>query len=393
MTTVGFLSHMLHSSGGLELCELAVARGLAANGWDIRDVYLTSGDLEPAWAEFAQLVAVAPSASLDEVATGLFAGVDVIHIHADAHYGVAARAGRALGIPVVAHLHLPPPEERSGWRRVLRGRHREPRDPDVFGPGSGITRFVAVSTAMRRAWIAADLPPDRVDVVHNGIDLDRFRPPVGDERASMRRALGIDPAATVIGYVGRIDDRKGVPQLVDAFARIAADRPDVVLVAVGEPTRHLLEADGGAAFAALKATSHPAIRWLGKRTDVAELYRAMDLLVVPSQWEEPFGMVATEAMASGLCVVATARGGLPEILDGELRANLVGPTAPEIATRLGELVDRPERRAHFGLLGREAVERRFSLAAMVGGVEESLRAALAEHSVPASHPPLSTESS
>ena len=131
---------------------------------------------------------------------------------------------------------------------------------------SGITRFLAVSDHTAALWRRFGLPADRIGVVHNGVDLDRFHPADDEERTTTRRELGIDPEAIVIGYVGRIDPTKGIEQLLDAFADVVTDDSsgDVILVVLGEASRH----QGGAASpytAGLVARPGSGVHWLGRR--------------------------------------------------------------------------------------------------------------------------------
>src|SRR5690606_17889253 len=93
-------------------------------------------------------------------------------------------------------------------------------------------------------------------------------------------------------------------------------------------------------------------RWLGQRNDVAALYRGMDLVVVPSQWDEPFGLVAVEALASEVPVLATRRGGLSEVLSGPLSVNLVDTSWRAIARGIERHIEDPTRGAWLGQQGR-----------------------------------------
>ena len=100
--------------------------------------------------------------------------------------------------------------------------------------------------------------------------------------------------------------------------------------------------------------------------------RCFDLLVVPSQWDEPFGLVAIEAMASGVAVIAARRGGLPEIFGDRFPGQLVEPTAPELATAIRQMIEQPARLRTLGHASREHVEERFSLAGAVSETEREL---------------------
>jgi glycosyltransferase involved in cell wall biosynthesis len=377
MTTVGFVSGTLQGSGGLELFELEIGRGLAGIGWDVSIVYETDGNLSPSWAGFARMTrldALAGDYADPRVANPL-ATADVIYAHSPALFAPALRAGHAFGAPAVGHLHLPPEHLRKGLKGLVFGRTRGPVDAEVFSRRSRMSRFIAVSTAMKRQWHQSGLPARRIDVVHNGVDLDRYQPLTAADRAHLRREIGICEQSVLIGFVGRIDPMKGIGELVESFGRLAAtqSRP-VDLAVVGSPSRYL--GDEGARFASELAAHAPSgVHWLGQRDDVARLYGAMDVLVVPSQWDEPFGLVAAEAMAAGVCVVAANRGGLPEILKDDLQVNVVEPSPAGLTARLEELVADRGRTADLGRRGRQVVAANFDLRQTIRNIDASLRAA------------------
>lgn len=177
----------------------------------------------------------------------------------------------------------------------------------------------AVSTALAERFAAvAGLPRERVRCVRNGVDLERFHPVADDaERAAARAQLGLPAAGRLLLGIGRLVAGKG---FASAAAALASLPDDVALVLVGDgPERAALAAAGGR-----------RLHLLGNRppAEVALACRAADLLVLPSE-REGWPNVVTEALASGLRVVATDVGGIPEILDqGTLtpaRGALVAP--------------------------------------------------------------------
>jgi len=153
-----------------------------------------------------------------------------------------------------------------------------------------------------------DVPPDRISVVHNGVDLDAFdaaRYP--DARMALRDQLRLPPDALMALLVGTYA-RKG---LATAIAAVARASPSLHLAVAGAGSE--ADARRWAAASGMDARLH----LLGPRADVAPLYAAADLLILPTRYE-PFGMVIAEAMASGLPVVVSARAGAAEIIrDGE----------------------------------------------------------------------------
>jgi glycosyltransferase involved in cell wall biosynthesis len=365
---VGFVSGVLEGTGGLELFELAAAQGLARRGWDVVCVYDEPGDLLGAWTATADVHAHGDGALRD---------VDVLYVHDVQRLPAAIDTGRRHGLPIVCHLHLPPFHLRSGLVGRLTGRHRFAVDEDVIGRRTPVDRFIAVSHRMRRMWVEAGLPADRVEVVHNGVDLDRFRPAAPAERAQRREALGLADEAFVVGYVGRLERMKGIGQLFDAFRAVdaATDRPMRLLI-VGGPSRPMAGQIGSAKDAFIVHLHRSAPRgssWLGRRADVPELMRALDLVVVPSQWDEPFGLVAVEAMASGVPVVGTRKGGLAEVLAGPLAVNAVGTSPRAIARAIRRHVDDPVQSARLGAEGRRIAQSRFDVNRTVQEIERVLR--------------------
>ena len=247
----------------------------------------------------------------------------------------------------------------------------------VFGPSTGIDRFIAVSDHTRGDGCDAGLPADRIEVVHNGVDIRRFRPALPGERDAVRDRLGVEDDVFLIGYVGRLDREKGIEHLVQAVGLLArkATRRRSRSMVIGAPSRWMGD-DGAHYEPQLRRLSPPGTLWLGPRDDVNELYRAMDLLVVPSQWDEPFGLVAAEALASEVPVLGTRRGGLAEVMSGPLEVNLVGTSSRELADGIARHLDDPARGARLGSVGRRMVEQRFDVERAVAGIEQVLRGVL-----------------
>lgn len=373
MTTVGFVANHLERGGGLELYELAMAEGLHELGWDVIAAYEHDGDLGDRWR--------AATSSLEqydgEQLPPTLKQADVLYVHPTSVIARVGRFGTTASIPVVAHLHLPPESLRTGWKALVRGRRRDGHpETELLRDDAGISRYLAVSEHTASLWRRFGLPADRIGVVHNGVDLDRFRPAGEDERAAIRTELGLPAGAIVVGYVGRIDPTKGIEQLLDAFAEVTAhDGREVVLVVLGEASRYL----GGAASsytAGLVARGVPGVHWLGRRQDPERVMRAFDLLVVPSQWDEPFGLVAVEGMASGVAVIGARRGGLPEVFGDRFPGHVVDPAPAALATAIQRLIAVPERLRTLGAASRAHAEQHFSLASAVKQTERELTSVL-----------------
>ena len=221
---------------------------------------------------------------------------------------------------------------------------------------------IAVSAGMRADVLSAypEVDPDRVHVVHNGIDTELFAPRRDD---SVLRRHGIDPDRPIVIYVGRITRQKGLPHLLSAARDLQAD-VQLVLCASAPDTPAIAE-EVEQAVAALR-TTHTDVIWLRDqlaRPDLVALLSGATVFVCPSVYE-PLGIVNLEAMACAIPVVASAVGGIPEVVvDGET-GYLVGydPRAPEqfdrgIAAALDEVLSDPAAAVEMGRRGRErAVE-------------------------------------
>jgi glycosyltransferase involved in cell wall biosynthesis/peptidoglycan/xylan/chitin deacetylase (PgdA/CDA1 family) len=209
-------------------------------------------------------------------------------------------------------------------------------------------QLVANSHAAARQLESDGVPEEKIRVVANGIDTDRF-----PERRYSERPKRI-------AMVACLREGKRVDILIDAAPRVLAQHPDAEFLIVGDgPCREQL--------ASLAQATRVADRFqfLGHRDDVPALLADADLFVLPSE-SEAFPNAIIEAMAAGLPVVATSVGGIPELVNEGVTGRLVPPgNAYAIADALIELLDAPERAASFGRAGRRTVEQAYSFDRMV----------------------------
>jgi glycosyltransferase involved in cell wall biosynthesis len=205
-----------------------------------------------------------------------------------------------------------------------------------------------------------DYPARRVFVVHNGVDLERFKP--GD-RESVRVRLGLPVEGTIVLFAGQVNEAKGLLHLVRA-CRVLAEDHDFQLLVAGSSS--LWEGAGMAstwmAYEEKVATEAAGINatFLGKIAYgvMPLVYQAADVFVCPSVWDEPFGMVALEAMACGLPVIASRTGGLPEFISDRVSGFLVPAADVEaLASRVELLLGDRQLRERMGREGSKNAQR------------------------------------
>jgi glycosyltransferase involved in cell wall biosynthesis len=202
---------------------------------------------------------------------------------------------------------------------------------------------------------------DKTVVIPNGFDCGRFRPS-GEAKARLCRQLGIDPAATIVGMIGRDHPMKDPANLITAIGLLERVAPNLHLVIVGRgfdganrTLAHALRASGAAGRASL----------LGERADVPSIVAGFDVAVLPSAWGEGFPNVLGEAMASGVPCVATDVGDCAWIVGD---AGLIVPPANSaaLAGALRRLIELgPEGRRRLGAAGRARTLEHFSIGEIV----------------------------
>jgi glycosyltransferase involved in cell wall biosynthesis len=194
----------------------------------------------------------------------------------------------------------------------------------------------------------------RIEVIPNGIELERYGP--APDRAALRRSLGLDPARRYVATVARFHPVKDHATLLRGFQQVAAARPDVDLLLVGDgPLRGDLEQQTRTLEIAGR------VRFLGVRSDIPALLQAVDLFALTSL-SEAASLTVLEAMASCLPVVVTAVGGNPEMVRDTVEGLLVPRgDAPAAAAAMLRLLDDPHAAATLGAAGRARVEERYQL--------------------------------
>ncbi len=222
--------------------------------------------------------------------------------------------------------------------------------------GRLVDKYIAVShAAARHLSETKRVPKNKIRVIHNGRDLDHFGSTNSQRRAATRSSLGLRDEPTIL-TLARLDEQKGHRHLIDALAKVAAHRPDVVTILAGEgPLEHRLRAQ----CAALGLTKR--VRFIGYRRDVPELFEAADVVVLPSLYEG-LPLVAIEALAAGRPMVATEVDGTPEVVIHEKTGLLVPPANPTaLAAAIERLLNDSELASRLAADGRKFVRENFAL--------------------------------
>ena len=257
---------------------------------------------------------------------------------------------------------------------------------------------IAVSAGMRLDVLGCypDVDPSRVHVVHNGIDSELWQRDSSPEALEVVRRYGVDPTRPSVVFVGRITRQKGLPYLLRAVAQLP---PEVQLVlCAGAPDTPQIKAEVGTLIAELRRGRHGVV-WIAEmlpRAEVIALLSAATVFACPSVYE-PLGIVNLEAMACELAVVATATGGIPEVVvDGEtgwlvpIEQVADGTGSPldsdrfveDLAAALTDAVSDPARARARGQAGRQRAVESFSWSSIGDQTMKVYESVLRQRSMP-----------
>lgn len=352
---------VLDSRGGVELNMLQTTRELAARGHRICLFYEQDGNLSEEFRGFCEAMHAGPSPRytatpwrdaprilMRALATGR-QRPDLIFANNFSELAWAAAAKALTRAPIVCHLHE--------FQAVRRG------SLALLGPR--VDRYVLSTAFMKRAWTNHGLDPTRMEVVYPGLEPGAYPPGSAADRLRSRRSLGLPDDAYVVLYMGRLIPEKGVDVLLEAWRALDLPAAHARLVILGMPPLPDAYSNG------LRALAPGGCEWLPMQRDVTPVLHAADVVVLPARWDEPFGRVVVEAMATGRPAVAAAVGGIPEILRGEFTGMLFPRNDSQaLAERLRALQD--WRRANPALAAQcvDHVAANFSLRATVTRLEE-----------------------
>jgi glycosyltransferase involved in cell wall biosynthesis len=351
--------------GGADQQLLSAAEALCLRGWNVRIVSLTP--LGPMGLQARQQGIPTDSLEMprgipDPRGLARLARLlrswkpDILHSHM-VHANLMARLLRPVAhVPVlVSTIH----SIQDGGRARILGYRLTDRLADC-------TTIVSEAAAERYLAMRA-VSRERLRVIPNGVDTGRFRP-LPEAGARLRRELGLGDAFAWLA-VGRFVLAKDYPNMLAAFARVVAQRPDTVLLLVG---RGSLQPQTEALVESLGLAER--VRFLGVRRDVPELMSAADGYVLSSAWEG-MPVVLLEAGAAGIPIVATAVGGNREVVrDGET-GFVVPPRDPAaLAGAMLRLEELPsERRRQLSEAGRAHIENHYALPHIIDLWEEMYR--------------------
>jgi len=278
--------------------------------------------------------------------------IDLVHAHMFRAEVIGIRAARAAGTPVVlATVHS--------------SRVRSPEDVAAIAMLSQqIDRLIVPSRAIAQK-IRREGRRTPLAVIPNGVDLSRFALPAPP--CTLRDEYSIPCEEALVGVVARLEPEKGHRFLIEAFPGVLERAPRTWLAIVGEGS---LGEELRAQVAALGSPASDRIIFTGRRDDISALTADLDIAVLPSL-REAQGISMLEAMARRKPVVASAVGGIPEVLTDGVDGLLVLPRDSQaLAEAIGRLAKSPSLRTRMGEAGYRTVVERFSIDAMVRQVQE-----------------------
>ena len=338
-------------------------------------------------SEFDGVNAAVQTMATDLAMVSDIAGADLVHSHTWYANFAGQVAGSLHGIPHLITAHSLEPlrpwkeEQLGGGYRLSSWIERTAYE--------GATGIIAVSAGMRADILRSypQLDPAKVSVVHNGIDLDAFQ---AANNPDLVRANGVNPDQRSVIFVGRITQQKGLPYLLRAARELPSD-VQLVLCAGAPDTPEILQTVTDLVAELRKVRDN--VIWVEKhlsRSELIAMLSAATVFACPSIYE-PLGIVNLEAMACGTPVVATATGGIPEVVmhgetgllvpieqvqDGSGKPLDEAKFVADLAAALNQALEHSDLTA-FGAAGRKRVENHFSWDSIAQTTLDVYRSAIA----------------
>lgn len=284
---------------------------------------------------------------------------DLVHTQLEFSDILGTTAAWVLRRPSVSTIHTMVSPVRSNYRRKLQWLSQQ-----WF-----CNRVISVSERARRNYLSrCGVRGSKVTTIHNGIDLSPYRAKTQSECRSIRKMLGIANDALVVITIAVLREQKGIQYLLQAAPLIIEEVPEVHFLIVGAGD-HL----GPLTRQTASLGVWDRVSFLGQRNDIPDLLSIADLFVLPTL-TEALPTVLAEAMAAGIPIVASAVGGVPEMVTDNENGLLVSPRNPtQLARSCIGLLSAPLKRLAMGAAGRKAVFTRFSISRQVQQLEQLYR--------------------
>ncbi|TLN23342.1 glycosyltransferase family 4 protein [bacterium] len=326
LSRAGIATHLVARSGG-ELLRRALAEGLSAEGLALRGEW----DLCSAW-RLSRLLKNG--------------GFTHLHLHSSHAQGIGVIAAMMAGFEnVVATRRVDFPIKRKFFNRVK------------YGPR--IARFVAISKVIRGLLADCGVPPDKIRLVHSGVDTEKTKAGSG---AAFRREFGLGDGEILVGNIAHLAHHKGQIHLVEAIPAVLKAHPKVKFAIVGNGEL-MGELQNRAAALGLGEN----LIFTGFRKDVDAIMDALDIFVMPSVMEG-LGTIVADALAAKKPVVVTDAGGIPEIVDDGVDGLVVPAGDPAaLAGGIIRLLGDGKLREKLACSGRAKALAKFSAKAMMEG--------------------------
>ncbi len=284
---------------------------------------------------------------------------DLVHTQLEFSDILGNTAAWVLRRPSVSTIHTMASPVRSYYRQKLQWLSHQ-----CF-----CNRVISVSECARRNYLSrSGVRDSKVTTIHNGIDLSPYREKTQSECRSIRQMLGIANNALVVITIAVLREQKGIQYLLQAAPLIIEAVPEAhfLIVGAGDHLGPLMRQT-----ASLGVWGR--VSFLGQRNDIPDLLSIADLFVLPTLMEA-LPTVLAEAMAAGIPIVASAVGGVPEMVTDNVNGLLVPPRNPtQLARSCIGLLSAPLKRLAMGAAGRKAVFTKFLISRQVQQIEQLYR--------------------
>lgn len=234
--------------------------------------------------------------------------------------------------------------------------------------------FIYISREIANYAVSQGNPPRKGTIIHNGVDIAEFS--LSSERRIIREELGIKSNEYAVGIIGRIDWWKGHEYFLEAIAKIANQVPYIKGLIIGELDEDVAAVQNRQYLGKLQGLviSHgltERITFTGFRSDIPRVIAALDVVVHASSRAEPFGLVIIEAMAAGKPVIATAAGGVLDIIEDQVNGLLIPCKDSEAMARaVFKMLQNKDKTSSLGVAAKQRAAERFSVERQVGAVEK-----------------------